>query len=211
MADADVDGGKGEALGEVAELNNLLAVVPSRNDDENRARTRVEGLLLVRDTAEACRLVRNGIASYHQVPYWQKAMVLCQMIAGDVDQMMLGLDLLRERGGDEEDPVFFLLSGALFGTAPEIPEDATLTPLHLAMVPRCVERSPTSRSSWTRCGAAASRIPRSRPGRRTSAACCTSSTSALPPAAEWKGAPEGPIPTCRAFGFARQGFPLSRR
>jgi len=121
------------ALGEVAELNDLLAVVPSRHDDENRARTRVDGLLLTHDTAEACRLVRNGIASYHQVPYWQKAMVMCQMIAGDVDQMMLGLDLLRESGGDD-DPVFFSLAGALFGTAPEIPEDAILTPLHLAMV-----------------------------------------------------------------------------
>ena len=120
------------ALGEVAELNDLLAVVPSRRDDEPRARTRVEGLLLAHDTTEACRLVRNGIASYHQVPYWQKAMVLCQMIAGDVDQMMLGLDLLRERGGD--DPVFFALTGALFGVEPVIPEDATLTPLHLAMV-----------------------------------------------------------------------------
>ncbi len=122
------------ALGEVAELNDLLAVVPSRGDDENRARTRVEGLLLARDTAEACRLVRNGIASYHQVPYWRKAMVLCQMIAGDVDQMMLGLDLLRESGGDDDDPMFFSLASALFGAAPEIPEDATLTPLHLAMV-----------------------------------------------------------------------------
>jgi len=122
------------ALGEVAELNDLLAVVPSRNDDETRARTRVDGLLLVHDTAEACRLVRNGIASYQQVTYWQKAMVLCQMIAGDVDQMMLGLDLLRESGGDDGDPVFFSLASALFGTAPEIPEDAALTPLHLAMV-----------------------------------------------------------------------------
>jgi len=123
------------AMGEVAELNNLLAVGPSRNDDETRARTRVEGLLLVRDTAAACRLVRNGIASYHQVPYWQKAMVLCQMIGGEVDQMMLGLDLLRERGGDGEDPVFFALAGALFGASPEIPEGAALTPLHLAMLP----------------------------------------------------------------------------
>ena len=119
-------------LGEVAALNDLLAVVPSRRDDELRARTRVEGRLLAHDTTEACRLVRNGIASYHQVPYWQKAMVLCQMIAGEVDQMMLGLDLLRERGDD--DPVFFALAGALFGAEPVIPEDATLTPLHLAML-----------------------------------------------------------------------------
>ncbi len=121
------------ALGEIPDLNDLLAVVPSRHDDEIMARTRVDGLLLTHDTAEACRLVRNGIVTYHQVPYWQKALVLCQIIAGEVDQMMLGLDLLRERGG-EDDPVFFALAGALFGTEPEIPEDARWTPLHLAML-----------------------------------------------------------------------------
>ncbi len=120
------------ALGEIAELDRLLAVVPSRLDDEPRARTRVDVQFLVHNSTEACRLVRNGIASYHQVPYWQKAMVLCQMIAGDVDQMMLGLDLLRETGDD--DPVFFALTGALFGTEPQIPEDARLSPLHLAMM-----------------------------------------------------------------------------
>lgn len=121
------------ALGAVTDLNDLLAVVPSRHDDEFVARTRVDGLLLVHDTAEACRLVRNGIAAHHQVLYWQKAMVLCHMVAGEVDQMMLGLDLLREQGGGE-DPAFFALAGALFGVEPEIPEDTQLTPLHLAMV-----------------------------------------------------------------------------
>lgn len=120
------------ALGEVAELNDLLALVPSHRDDEQRARTRIDGMLLTHDTAEACRLVRHGIINYHQVPYWQKAMVLCQMIGGETDQMMLGLDLLRETGGD--DPVFFALAGAVFGAEPEIPGDATLTPLHLAMI-----------------------------------------------------------------------------
>jgi hypothetical protein len=120
------------ALGEVAELNDLLALVPGHRDDEQRARTRVDGMLLTHDTAEACRLVRHGIASYHQVPYWRKAMVLCQMIGGEVDQMTLGLDLLRETGAD--DPVFFALAGAVFGAEPKIPGDATLTPLHLAMI-----------------------------------------------------------------------------
>ena len=121
------------ALGEIAEVNNLLAVVPSRHDDESIARIRVDGLLLARDTAGACRNVRGGIANYHQIPYWQKAMVLCQMIAGEVDQMMLGLDLLRERGG-ADDPVFFALAGALFGAEAEIPAEAEVTPLHFAMM-----------------------------------------------------------------------------
>ncbi len=121
------------ALGEVPGVNDLLAVLPSRYDDEFIARMRVDGLLLAHDTAGACRHVRNGIAVYHRNPYWQKAMVLCQMVAGEVDQMMLGLDLLREQGGPD-DPVFFALAGALFGTEVEMPGEAELTPLHLAMI-----------------------------------------------------------------------------
>jgi hypothetical protein len=121
------------ALGEVPQVNGLLALVPSRHDDEIIARTRVDALLLVHDTTEACRLVRNGIAVYHQDPYWQKAMALCQMLAGEVDQMMLGLDLLRERGG-ADDPLFFALAGAAFGAEAEIPTGTGLTPLHLAMM-----------------------------------------------------------------------------
>jgi hypothetical protein len=121
------------ALGQILDVNNLLAVVPSRQDDEFIARIRVDGLLLAHDESEACRYVRNSMAAYHQIPYWQKAMVLCQMIAGETDQMMLGLDLLRERGGTD-DPVFFALAGAVFGTEPEIPSEAELTPVHLAMM-----------------------------------------------------------------------------
>ena len=121
------------ALGEIQDINDLLAVVPSRNDDEYIARTRVDALLLAQDLTQACRLVRNGIAAYHEVPYWQKAMVLCQMVTGELDQMMLGLDLLREQGG-VDDPVFFALAGVLFGAEPDIPDDAELIPVHLAMM-----------------------------------------------------------------------------
>ena len=121
------------ALGNVRDVNDLLAIVPSRQADEFIARTRVDGLLLTNDVSEACRYVRNGMADFHQFPYWQKAMVLCQMIAGEIDQMMLGLDLLRERGG-ADDPVFFALSGAVLGAKPELPGNAVLTPLHLAMM-----------------------------------------------------------------------------
>ncbi len=135
------------ALGQVPQVNDLLALVPSRHDDEFIARTRVDGLLLVHDTTGACRLVRNGITAYHQVPYWQKAMVLCQMVAGEVDQMMLGLDLLRERGG-ADDPVFFALAGALFGAEAEIPAASRLTPLHLAMMQAIGAPLPAGSVEW---------------------------------------------------------------
>ncbi len=120
-------------LGEIKGLNDLLSVVPRRHDDEFIARVRVNGLLLANNMDEACRLVRNGITNYHQKPYWQRAMVLCQMVTGEIDQAMLGLDLLREQGMTD-DPVFFALAQNFLGAEADIPFDAKTTPLHFAMI-----------------------------------------------------------------------------
>lgn len=120
-------------LGEIPGLNDLLAAVPSHTDDQKIARLRIDSLLLVNNVDEACRQVRNGIASFHQIPYWRKAMVLCQMVAGEVDKVMLGLDLLREQG-ISDDPVFFALTGSMFGGEAMLPPDASLSPLHFAML-----------------------------------------------------------------------------
>ena len=121
-------------LGEVAGLNRLLAVVPSNQETESIARARVDGLLLVYEVDEACRLVRRGIALYHEVSYWPKALVFCQMVAGETDQMMLGLDLLREQGATG-DTAFFALAGAMSGgDAAAVGDDVELSPLHLAMM-----------------------------------------------------------------------------
>ena len=121
------------AMGEVDGVNELLAVVSSRQDDEPMARTRVNSLLLAQDNDEACRQVRGGIAAFHAHAYWQKAMVLCNMVAGDTDKVMLGVDLLREMGATD-DPVFLTLASAASGGTAEVPPDAALTPLHLAMM-----------------------------------------------------------------------------
>ena len=121
------------ALGEVDGLNQLLAVVPSSYDDEFISRTRVDSLLLTQDFSEACRRVRNGIAVFHQLPYWQKAMVFCHMAEGEVDKGLLGLDLLREQGAPD-DPAFFALASRFIGAQTELPADADLAPLHFAML-----------------------------------------------------------------------------
>jgi len=122
-----------EAMGEVDGLNELLAVVPSRLDDETMARIRVDGLLVAQENDEACRQIRNGIAAYNAGPYWQKAMVFCNMVAGDTDKVLLGIDLLREVGA-ADDPVFLTLASAVVGGKVEVPADAPLTPLHVAML-----------------------------------------------------------------------------
>lgn len=127
------------ALGEIEGLNGLLAVVPSRIENEFIARRRVEGLLLIHQVDKACRLVRNGIAAYHQYVLWPKAMIFCQLAAGEVDRALLGLELLREQGL-ENDPIFFALAGALAGapagTESEFPPAEQISPLHLAMLVR---------------------------------------------------------------------------
>jgi hypothetical protein len=121
------------AMGEVDGLNELMAVVPSRLDNEDLARVRVDGLLVAQENDEACRQIRNGIIAYKAGPYWQKAMVFCNMAAGDTDKVMLGVDLLRELGA-ADDPVFLTLASAAAGGTADVPADAPLSPLHLAML-----------------------------------------------------------------------------
>jgi len=120
------------ALGEVDALNDLLALLPSRADDETLARVRIDGLLLAYDLERACHYVQAGIASYHQVAYWQKALTFCQLVGGERDKAMLGLDLLREQGA-ADDPAFLALAGSAFGAEARLSPDMRLDPLHLAM------------------------------------------------------------------------------
>lgn len=119
-------------LGEIPALNGLLTAVPSRQNDEPMDRARVDGLLLAHEFDEACRVVRNGLTSYHESAYWQKALIFCQLAAGEVDKGMLGLDLLREQGATD-DPVFFGLASTFVGAEFEPTPDAELSPLHFAL------------------------------------------------------------------------------
>ena len=123
------------ALGALNGLNRLLALVPQRVEDGWLAQARVDGLLLAGRDAEACTQVPAALARHPEAIYWAKAQVFCQFVAGQDDQAMLALDLLREQAPDS-DPAFFRLADALAaGTAGEA-EAAALTPLTLAMLRR---------------------------------------------------------------------------
>lgn len=122
-------------LAALAGLNRLLALVPQRVDDPWLAEARVDGLLLAGRDAAACAEVSAGLARHPQSLYWPKAQVYCQFVAGQTDQALLGVDLLREQAPDG-DPAFFRLADSLAaGTAGEV-EAAALTPLTLAMLRR---------------------------------------------------------------------------
>ena len=121
------------ALGELAGLNRLLGLVPQRIEDPWLARARVDGLLLAGRDRDACGQVAAGIARYPQELYWAKAQVFCQLIAGQTDQALLGLDLLREQAPDS-DPAFFRLANGFAGAGAGEAAAVELTPLNLAML-----------------------------------------------------------------------------
>lgn len=123
------------ALGELAGLNRLLALVPQHVEDPWLARARVDGLLLAGKDGEACAEVPAGLARFPQQLYWSQAQVYCQFVAEQTDQALLGLDLLREQAPDS-DPLFFSLANSFIGGAPGEVDAAGLTPITLAMLRR---------------------------------------------------------------------------
>ncbi len=120
-------------LGEIPALISLLSVVPGHLEQESLDRLHVEALFLSHEREEACRRARNSIAIYHELAFWQKAMVFCNMASGDLDRGMLGLDLLREQG-IADDPLFFALANQFSGVTEMLPATDTLSPLHVAML-----------------------------------------------------------------------------
>ncbi|MGH6948685.1 MAG: hypothetical protein ACREDZ_15245, partial [Kiloniellales bacterium] len=103
------------ALGALADLRQLLAVVPRTLESAVVAQAKVEVALLAGDDDAACREVTNNLSLYSQQLFWQKASIYCQLRAGQRDQARLGLDLLREQGGIEDDRPFASLVESMAG------------------------------------------------------------------------------------------------
>ncbi len=108
------------ALGQIEGLEELLRVVPERNADESIQRARVEAYLLAGNADQACRSVRNVVGQGEQSLYWQKALVFCQIHAGEMAGAALGVGLLREQSSGDEDN-FIALAEAASGGASDIP------------------------------------------------------------------------------------------
>ncbi|MEQ9607326.1 MAG: hypothetical protein RLN99_06630, partial [Kiloniellaceae bacterium] len=120
-------------LGDLDGLNRLLALVPQHVEDPWLAEARVDGLLLAGRDGEACAQVPAGLARYPRELYWTKAQVFCQFAAGQSDQAMLGLDLLREQAPDG-DPAFFAGANMMIAGQGSALANGELTPLTLAML-----------------------------------------------------------------------------
>ncbi len=119
------------AMGDLPGVEGLLGVVPVHEIHPDIARVRIDAWLLANDNARACELAATQIANV-KAPYWHKAFIFCQSLAGEHDQAALGASLLVELG--ENDPAFFTLVDALAAGGPaELDSLPEPTPLHLAM------------------------------------------------------------------------------
>lgn len=118
-------------MGDFSGVNALLDATPSRNQNDRLMRVESDSRLLANDIARACALATAQIQKQDN-PYWQKAFIFCQALAGEHDKASLGVALLRE--GEEEDPVFFALVDALASGKPAVLDSLPdPSPLHLAM------------------------------------------------------------------------------
>ena len=119
------------AMGDLVAVNTLLNVTPGRATDQELIRMETEVRFLTNDNARACALAGGQIRD-HKVPYWKKAFLFCQMLAGEHGKAALGVSVMRESG--EKDEVFFSLIDSLGSGTPAILTTLSgPTPLHLAM------------------------------------------------------------------------------
>ncbi len=119
------------SMGDLAAVNRLLDAVPDRAKSETLARIEANSRFLANDNARACALAAAQIGE-RDTPFWQKAFIFCQALAGEHDKAALGVSLLREAGNKDE--IFFSLIESLAGgTRTPIKSLAQPSPLHLAV------------------------------------------------------------------------------
>jgi hypothetical protein len=119
-------------LGAPDRVLELLARVPRTQQGESVMRRQAEALLAAGAYDDACRLIDQEIVAYHAEVFWGRGLVFCQIRRNEIDQAMLGLDLLRESGS--LDPLFSALAFHYAGGDMQDAPVAEVSALHIAMM-----------------------------------------------------------------------------
>jgi len=119
-------------MGDLPGVSSLIKEVPTTAHSERLLRSEVDALFMKNDNARVCSLVSSQISEV-ETPYWQKAFVFCQSLAGEHEKAALGASLLRETG--DNDQIFNGLLEHLSGLDEyKVASLANPEPLHFAMV-----------------------------------------------------------------------------
>jgi hypothetical protein len=120
------------SLGDWAEVQALLDLVPADQMTEGLRRLKTEASLVTNRVSDACAQTQAAL-NVSPDTYWQKIHVFCQLDINQSSAAGLGLALLREQHLD--DSAFFWAVDVLGGGRPPLPETFTrLEPLHFAML-----------------------------------------------------------------------------
>jgi len=121
------------ALGDVSGAWRLAMLAKPGRVDENVMRLLTEAALIGPDSKALCERVPEFIAGRDSTE-WQKALMLCQLRAGDTKAVQLGLDLMREQ--QVRDDIFItIMNRAMLGERKRLPRQLTpLRPLVLGLL-----------------------------------------------------------------------------
>ena len=100
------------AMGDVAGVGDLLAAIPGSITDPALLQVEANARFLANDNARACGITAHQIQAGGGA-YWQKAMIFCQILAGEPEKAEIGISMLNELGA--RDPAFYALSDRLLG------------------------------------------------------------------------------------------------
>jgi hypothetical protein len=126
------------ALGQTAEAWKLASKAKTSNIDELTLRLVVESALTGPEGSEVCAHVPEMVAAYTKPDQtgaeWQKALIVCQLLAKDTKAAQVGLDLMREQ--KVKDDVFLSIANRnVIGGMKLLPRQLTpLRPLTLALL-----------------------------------------------------------------------------
>ncbi len=120
------------AMGDTAGVSDMLANMPGRQSDERLMRLDSDVKLLRGDFVPLCGRVGELMESNPSI-YWQKLMILCQVLSGRSAEADLSLALMREIGV-QDDLLFLMLDSMIRGDVPIIEALPDPTPLHVALI-----------------------------------------------------------------------------
>ncbi|HAD88475.1 MAG TPA: hypothetical protein DCG48_14030 [Rhodospirillaceae bacterium] len=103
------------AMGDVPGVGELLAVVPGTVSDPALLQVEANARFLANDNARACGITAQEVQAGVEAAYWQKAMIFCQILAGEPEKAEIGISMLNELGAKE--PTFYALTDRLLGGA----------------------------------------------------------------------------------------------
>lgn len=132
-------------LGNVDGARALVSSIEGSISGAAPVQAEIEASLVEGDTGEACRAAGGATQAEFDL-FVQRALVFCQIVAGENDRASIGLDVLRESAATS-DPLFIALAEKLlgFGSLPQRSEGG-LSLLGLAMWQQTGE--PVPREAW---------------------------------------------------------------